>query len=120
MVAACEGAMAADEYEVGPGPVRQKYSPCRFEVGASLVEACRGAIGIFSRVAACVEPAHPASGIFMGRNTGADRDHADAHVTINRKPVSRKGRECADLLTRMTYRAVTSSFLDAGTSGALG
>src|SRR5258706_13593155 len=74
--------LVAPGLEVGLGPVRQKYSPCRFEVGASLVEACCCAIDIFSRVAAWIEPAHPAPGIFMGRNTGADCDGANAHVTV--------------------------------------
>jgi hypothetical protein len=36
----------------------------------------------FSRVTAGIEPAGPGPGIFAGRHAGANRDRADAHVTV--------------------------------------
>ena len=57
-------------------------TPLSIKIGAGLVEIGRGTVGTFSRVTAGIEPASPTPRIFVRRNAGADRDRADAHVTI--------------------------------------
>src|SRR6478672_4343386 len=74
--------LAAPFLKISVGSIGQKHSPCILEVGAGLVEGLSGTVGTFSRVTAGIEPAIPTPRIFVRRNAGADRDRADAHVTI--------------------------------------
>jgi hypothetical protein len=60
-----------------------------------LVEGLSGTVGTFSRVTAGIEPAIPTPRIFVRRNAGADRDRADAHITIVDVPVGSIERAAA-------------------------
>jgi hypothetical protein len=59
------------------------------------VERRRGAVCTFPRMAAGIEPAIPAPRIFARRQAGADRDRADAHVTVEHVPAFVGGIERA-------------------------
>ncbi len=78
--------LVAPFLKIGFGPVRQEHPPRCFELGAGLVEGLRGAVCIFTRVAARIKPAGPAPWLLMMWNTGAKRDRADANVTIEDVP----------------------------------
>src|SRR6266550_6905825 len=53
------------------GSVRQEHPPRRFEIGARLVEGCRGAVADFPGIRARVEASAPFPRVFLDRRTGA-------------------------------------------------
>src|SRR3977135_1136365 len=68
--------------ESQPRFVSPKNLPCFFEIGAGLLEAGRGSVLVFARMAAWMETAMPLPRIFVMRVAAADRDRAGEHVTI--------------------------------------
>jgi hypothetical protein len=78
--------LIAPRLEIGLGPLRQEHLPCCLEVGADPIEGGGCAAGAFPRMAPPAEPTSPAAWIFMMRNAGAERDRADADVTIKDVP----------------------------------
>jgi hypothetical protein len=89
---------------------RQEYLPRRFEVGAGLVAGGCSAVRTFPRVAAKIKTAIPAPRIFARRHAGADRDRADAHVTVIDVPAFFEGieRAAAAELRHGRYQSATA------------
>ncbi len=75
-------ALSAPSLKIRFRSVRQKYSPRILEFDAGLIEGGSGAARAFCRMATGIEAAGPAPRVLVMRNASADRNRADAHVTV--------------------------------------
>jgi hypothetical protein len=75
-------ALITPRLEVGLDAPCREDQPCRFEVGARLIEVYRSAGDVFAGLRPRIEPASPTPLIDINRHTGAFADGADPDVAV--------------------------------------
>jgi hypothetical protein len=75
-------AVPAPRLKISFGALRQEHAPGGLEGAARLVERDRGAALMFAGMGSRIKPAAPTPRIGIGWIARAERDRADAHVTV--------------------------------------
>jgi hypothetical protein len=101
-------ALIAPCLKIGLGPLPQEHCPCALEIGAGMVERCRGTVCAFSRMTARIESATPFPWVGVKQVADAPCNRPGVNIAVIdvpaiwpfRIPATGEGGECHALSKR--------------------